>query len=287
MNYRHEFHAGNFADVLKHVFLVRILLYLRRKEKPFRYIDTHAGAGLYDLNGPDATRSGEAREGILRLLENTTHDAVQSGAWDLLEPYLAAVRELGGPQIYPGSPLIAKSLLRPQDKAIFCEMLPKAAQSLRRIVARDDRVKTIEIDGYTGLKAFTPPPERRGLILIDPPFERRDEYERIFDAFNAALKKWPDGIFMIWQPVKEPDVVESFCRAVAGAARKSLRIDLQVETPGPNRPLARTGLIVVNPPYVLEQEARILLPALTQILARGPGAQFLLQTLSGEDVPPS
>ena len=287
MNYRHEFHAGNFADVLKHVFLVRILLYLRRKEKPFRYIDTHAGAGLYDLNGPDATRSGEAREGILRLLENTTHDAVQSGAWDLLEPYLAAVRKAGAPQIYPGSPLIAKSLLRPQDKAIYCEMLPKAAQSLRRIVARDDRVKTIEIDGYTGLKAFTPPPERRGLVLIDPPFERRDEYERIFDALNAALKKWPDGIFMIWQPVKEPDVVESFCRAVAGAARKSLRIDLQVETPGPNRPLARTGLIVVNPPYVLEQEARILLPALTQILARGPGAQFLLQTLSGEDVPPS
>jgi 23S rRNA (adenine2030-N6)-methyltransferase len=286
MNYRHEFHAGNFADVLKHVFLVRILLYLRRKEKPFRYIDTHAGAGLYDLNGPDAARSGEAREGILRLLENPNHGADSSGsAWDLLEPYLAAVRAAGGPQIYPGSPLIAKSLLRPQDKAIFCEMLPRAAQSLRRANARDDRVKTIEIDGYTGLKAFTPPPERRGLVLIDPPFERRDEYERIFDTLNAALKKWPDGIFMIWQPVKEPDVVASFCRAVAAAAPKSLRIDLQVETPAPNRPLARTGLIVINPPYVLEQEAQILLPLLTQILARGPGAQFSLQPLSGEDVP--
>jgi 23S rRNA (adenine2030-N6)-methyltransferase len=282
MNYRHEFHAGNFADVLKHVFLVRILLYLRRKEKPFRYIDTHAGAGLYDLNGPDATRSGEAREGILRLLENATTDA----ATDLLEPYLAAVKGAGGPQIYPGSPVIAKSLLRPQDKAIFCEMLPKAAQSLRRAVARDDRVKTIEIDGYTGLKAFTPPPERRGLVLIDPPFERRDEYERIFDGLSAALKKWPDGIYMIWQPVKEPELVESFCRAVAGAARKSLRIDLQIETPEPNRPLARTGLIVVNPPYALEQEAHILLPALTQIFARGPGAQFLLRHLSGEDVAP-
>jgi len=286
MNYRHEFHAGNFADVLKHVFLVRILLYLRRKEKPFRFIDTHAGAGLYDLNGPDATRSGEAREGILRLLENATHGGANSEAWDLLEPYLAAVKGAGAPQIYPGSPLIAKSLLRPQDKAIFCEMLPKAAQSLRRAVARDDRVKTIEIDGYTGLKAFTPPPERRGLILIDPPFERRDEYERIFDALDVALKKWPDGIFMIWQPVKEPEVVESFCRAVAGAARKSLRIDLQVETPAPHRPLARTGLIVVNPPYVLEQEAHILLPVLTHSLARGPGARFSLQTLSGEDVPP-
>jgi len=286
MNYRHDFHAGNFADVLKHVFLVRILLYLRRKEKPFRYIDTHAGAGLYDLNGPDAARSGEAREGILRLLENATADAANFGsALELLEPYLTAVRAAGAPQIYPGSPLIAKSLLRPQDKAIFCEMLPKAAQSLRRAVARDDRVKTIEIDGYTGLKAFTPPPERRGLVLIDPPFERRDEYERIFDTLNAALKKWPDGIFMIWQPVKEPEVVDSFCRAVGGAARKSLRVDLQVETPGPGKPLARTGLIVVNPPYVLEQEAQIILPVLTKSLARGPGARFSLQPLSGEDVP--
>jgi 23S rRNA (adenine2030-N6)-methyltransferase len=281
MNYRHEFHAGNFADVLKHVFLVRILLYLRRKEKPFRYIDTHAGAGLYDLNGPDAARSGEAREGILRLLQNPVH-----GAEDLLEPYLAAVRAAGAPQIYPGSPLIAKSLLRSQDKAICCEMLPKAAHSLRRAVARDDRVKTIEIDGYTGLKAFTPPPERRGLVLIDPPFEQRDEFERIFAALGAALKKWPDGIFMIWQPVKEPDVVDAFCRAVSGAARKSLRVDLQIETPGPQRPLARTGLMIVNPPYVLEQEARIILPVLTKILARGPGAQFSLQHLSSEDVPP-
>lgn len=281
MNYRHEFHAGNFADVLKHVFLVRILLYLRRKEKPFRYIDTHAGAGLYDLNGPDAARSGEAREGILRLLQNPTR-----GAQDLLEPYVAAVRAAGAPQIYPGSPLIAKSLLRPQDKAIFCEMLPKAAHSLRRAVARDERVKTIEIDGYTGLKAFTPPPERRGLVLIDPPFEQRDEFERIFDALGAGLKKWPDGIFMIWQPVKEPDVVASFCRAVSGAARNSMRVDLQVETPGPHRPLARTGLMIVNPPYVLEQEAQIILPVLTTILARGSGAQFLLQHLSSEDLPP-
>ena len=224
MNYRHEFHAGNFADVLKHVFLVRILLYLRRKEKPFRYIDTHAGAGLYDLNGPDAARSGEAREGFSGCSKTRTHGAAHfSAAWDLLEPYVTAVRTAGAPQIYPGSPLIAKSLLRPQDKAIFCEMAPKAAQSLRWAVARDDRVKTIEIDGYTGLKAFTPPPERRGLVLIDPPFERRDEYERIFDTLNAALKKWPDGIFMIWQPVKEPDVVNSFCRAVSGAAEKPAR----------------------------------------------------------------
>jgi 23S rRNA (adenine2030-N6)-methyltransferase len=274
VNYRHEFHAGNFADVLKHVFLTRILLYLRRKDKPFRYIDTHAGAGLYDLTGPEAARSGEARDGVLRLLDG----ADLGPAAELLEPYLAAVRAAGAPQFYPGSPMIAQHLLRPGDKAILCEVLPEAGQSLRRALRRDLRAKTIEIDGYMGLKAFTPPPERRGLALIDPPFERRDEYERIFDTLGASLKKWPDGVFMIWQPVKAPDVVEAFCRAIGALAHDSLRIELQVETPAPEKPLARSGLIVVNPPYVLEEEAKIILPALTSILARGPGAAFSIES---------
>jgi len=282
MNYRHEFHAGNFADVLKHVFLTRILLYLCRKDKPFRYIDTHAGAGLYDLNGPEASRSNEARDGIGRLL-----DADLGAATELLEPFLAAVRAAGAPNLYPGSPVIAQKFLRASDKAIFCEMLPEAAKALRHSLGRDSRVKTLEIDGYRGLKAFTPPPERRGLALIDPPYERRDEYERIFDTLDRALNKWAGGIFMIWQPVKEPDVVESFCRAVALAAPGALRVDLQVETPAPGKPLARTGLVIVNPPYVLEQEAQIILPALTRILARGPGAEFLLEHFGAEKVPSS
>jgi 23S rRNA (adenine2030-N6)-methyltransferase len=281
MNYRHEFHAGNFADVLKHVFLTRILLYLRRKDKPFRFIDTHAGSGLYDLDGPEARRSAEARDGILRLMDG----ADLGDAADLLEPYLAAVRAAGAPRFYPGSPLIAQHLLRTGDKAIFCDLLPDAARGLRLALARDRRdlrMKTIEIDGYMGLKAFTPPSERRGLALIDPPFERRDEYERIFDTLGAALKKWPDGVFMIWQPVKAPDVVEAFCRAIGALARNSLRVELQVEAPAPEKPLARTGLIVVNPPYVLEAEAKTILPALTRVLARGPGATFSLESLSGE-----
>jgi 23S rRNA (adenine2030-N6)-methyltransferase len=306
MNYRHEFHAGNFADVLKHIFLTRILLYLCRKDKPFRYIDTHAGAGLYDLNGPEAARSNEARDGIGRLL-----DADLGAAAELLEPFLAAVRAAGAPNFYPGSPVIAQKFLRASDKAIFCEMLPEAAKDLRRSLkaysseenvikqetgapirfdrigkgsSHDYRVKTIEIDGYQGLKAFTPPPERRGLALIDPPYERRDEYERIFDTLREALNKWAGGIFMIWQPVKEPEVVEAFCRAVAAAAPGALRIDLQVETPAPGKPLARTGLVIVNPPYVLEEEARIILPVLTRILARGPGAEFSLQHFGGAKV---
>lgn len=273
MNYRHEFHAGNFADVLKHVFLTRVLLYLRRKDKPFRYIDTHAGAGLYDLEGPEAARSNEARDGIGRLLEYADLGA----AADLLEPYLVAVRAAGAPKFYPGSPLVAKRLLRPQDKALFCETLPQAAKSLRAALGRDARTKFVEIDGYQGLKAFVPPPERRGLVLIDPPFERRDEYERIFDTLRVALGKWAGGIFMVWLPVKEKDVVESFCAAVAAAAPESLRVELRVEEAAPGRPLAQTGLVIVNPPFGLQQEADIILPVLTRLLARGAGAGFSLQ----------
>jgi 23S rRNA (adenine2030-N6)-methyltransferase len=288
MNYRHEFHAGNFADVLKHVFLTRILLYLQAKEKPFRYIDTHAGAGLYDLTGPEAARMSEARDGVGRLL-----DADLGAAAELLEPWLAAVRAAGAPQFYPGSPLIAQKFLRAGDKAIFCELLPEAGKDLRRALNRDARAKFVEIDGYQGLKAFVPPPERRGLVLIDPPYERRDEFERVFDTLRLALGKWAGGIFMIWQPVKEKDVVDSFCGAVAALAPGSLRIDLQVETPAPanpaepRKPLARTGLVIVNPPYVLEEEARIILPVLTRLMARGPGAAFLLEAMEAKGVPPA
>ncbi len=284
MNYRHEFHAGNFADVLKHAVLVRTLLYLRRKDKPFRVIDTHAGAGLYDLSAPEAVRSGEARDGILRLLEGADLGA----AAELLAPYLDAVRAaqidaFEPPRLYPGSPLIAQSLLRPQDRALFCELLPEAAQALRRTLGRDARVKPVEIDGYAGLKAYMPPKERRGVVLIDPPFERRDEYERLFDAVVAAMRKWPTGVFIVWQPVKEPEIAGAFCRALAARTKDWLRIELQVETPAPGRPLARTGLMVVNPPYVLAQEMKIVLPALARILARGPGSEFLVESGAAGD----
>ena len=276
MNYRHEFHAGNFADVLKHVFLTRILLYLQRKEKPFRYIDTHAGAGLFDLSGPEAARSGEARSGIEMLRAHPP----TGPAGELLAPYLAAVAACG--PLYPGSPKIAQAMLRPQDKAICCELLPEAFASLRQSLGRDLRAKAVEIDGYVALNAYVPPPERRGLVLIDPPFERRDEYERIFDGVETALRKWAGGIFMIWQPVKEPELVDAFCRALAPLG-EALRIELQVETPAPGQPLARTGLVVINPPYVLEEEARLLLPCLAEVLARGPGAGFQLERLGAAD----
>ena len=275
MNYRHEFHAGNFADVLKHVLLVRALLYLRRKDKPFRYIDTHAGAGLFDLDGPEALRSGEAREGIDRLRAENLSGA----AAELVAPYLDIV---GAGRVYPGSPKIAQALLRPDDKALCCELLPEAAKNLRRALGRDRRVKVLEIDGHQGLSAFVPPPERRGLVLIDPPFERRDDYERAYDSLAGALRKWPGGTYMIWQPVKERDVADAFCAAVGGLG-EVLRIDLQVAAPG--RGLGRTGLLVVNPPFVLEEEALALLPALTRVLARDDSAKFWVERVGAGKVP--
>ncbi len=154
---------------------------------------------------------------------------------------------------------------------------PTPRAGLRRRAWPRRRAKAIEIDGYTGCKAYLPPPERRGLVLIDPPFERRDEYERVFDTLETSLRKWPGGIFMIWQPVKERELVESFCAAVTGLGHETLRVDLQVEAPAPDKPLARTGLLVVNPPFTLEAEAQILLPVLTGLLARGAGSEFLLQ----------
>ena len=221
------------------------------------------------------------------LLDGAQLESIGAAA-ELLEPYLAAVRATGAPNLYPGSPVIAQKFLRACDKAIFCEMLPEAAKGLRRSLGRDYRVKTVEIDGYQGLKAFTPPPERRGMALIDPPYERRDEYERIFDTLGAALDRWAGGIFMIWQPVKEPEVVEVLLprRRARGAGSLAHRLsggDAGAQkTSVADRPRHRQPALCAG-----RRSTKIILPALTRILARGPGAEFSLEHLGGEKVPSS
>ena len=178
MNYRHAFHAGSFADVVKHAVLVRILVHLRAKPAAFRVIDTHAGAGLYDLAGPEASRSLEWRAGIQRLLPMP----IGGGARALLTPYLDVVSGLnavGRLTAYPGSPALTRAFLRPQDRLIACETEPNAAAALARNFARDRRVKVVAIDGWTALNAYVPPPERRGLILVDPPFEEAEDFVRL------------------------------------------------------------------------------------------------------------
>ena len=270
MNYRHEFHAGNFADVFKHVVLTRILLYLLRKPAPFKVVDTHAGSGRYDLAGGSADRTQEWRGGVGRL--DPTRMGTEARA--LLSPYLdlvgAAVRGEGP---YPGSPAIALAMTRPFDRMIFCELHPAAFADLRSCIGRDKRAKALPIDGYVGLNANIPPLERRGLVLVDPPFEVENEFDRLTAALLAACRKWREGTILAWHPIKDRRGVERMVAALAGAGVTDiLRLELQIDDPDPDGRLVANGLIVINPPYVLEAEMTCLLPELARQMAIGHGA---------------
>jgi 23S rRNA (adenine2030-N6)-methyltransferase len=281
MNYRHGFHAGNFADVFKHALLVRLLIYLRRKETPFRVIDTHAGEGAYDLSADEAQRTGEWLGGVGRLGDLSDASAEVRA---LLAPYLdclGPLGEAGRPAYYPGSPAIAQKLLRSQDRAIFCELRPDAFAALRRRFARDTRIRSIQIDGYMGLGAYAPPKERRGLILIDPPFEREDEFDAAFDAFTRAYAKWNSGVCALWHPSKsDHDVRRFYDRLRASGIRRILRLSLGVGGDGPG--LRMCGMVVVNPPFVFEQEAKTMLAYIAERLAQGEGAGYEVAWLVGE-----
>jgi 23S rRNA (adenine2030-N6)-methyltransferase len=282
MNYRHAFHAGSFADVLKHAVLARILVHLRAKPAAFRVIDTHAGAGRYDLTGPEASRGGEWRDGIGRLLDA----AIGEEARALLAPYLDAVAACnGGGRLatYPGSPALVRALLRPQDRLIACELEPVAAAALARYLARDVRCKAVAIDGWTALSAYVPPKERRGLVLVDPPFEETSEFPRLAQGMEAAHRKWPNGTYLLWYPIKERDAPDVLARRLrrSGMA-KILRAELSVPVPRGSGRLGACGLIVVNPPWTLAGELEILLPELAAALAGERGGTHRVDWLAGE-----
>ena len=268
MNYSHAFHAGNFADVFKHAVLTRILLYLGRKPTPFRFIDTHAGGGRTDLGGAAAARTGEWRGGIGRLVaDSISGEAIDGEAGALLAPYLALAGRGGS---YPGSPALALALTRPLDRMLFCELHPDALASLRACVGRGRRAKVLALDGYTGLNAFIPPVERRGLVLIDPPFEAADEFDRLIGAIRAAHAKWREGIVMAWYPIKDRRGPAHLAAALADLP-DVLRLELQVDEPRADDRLVANGLMIVNPTYTLEAEMACLLPALAWRLATGRG----------------
>src|SRR5262245_2272809 len=282
MNYRHAFHAGSFADVLKHAVLVRILVHLRAKPVAFRVIDTHAGAGRYDLTGPEASRGGEWRDGIGRLLDT----AIGEEARALLAPYLAAVAACnGGGRLatYPGSPLLVRALLRPQDRLIACELEPVAAAALARNLARDARCKAVAIDGWTALNAYVPPKERRGLVVVDPPFEETSEFARLAQGLETAHRKWPSGTYLLWYPIKERDGPDALARRLRRSSlAKILRVELSMPVPRGSVRLGACGLIVVNPPWTLAPELEILLPQLAAALAGDRGGAHRLDWLAGE-----
>lgn len=273
MNYRHAFHAGNFADVHKHAVLARILAHLRQKPAAFRVIDSHAGSGRYDLLAEEATRGGEWRDGIDRLWSGSARAAATS-AQALLAPYLEAVAACNtgsSLRIYPGSPLIARHLLRPQDRLIACETEPRAAAQLAAALRGDSRAKALAIDGWTAVGAYVPPKERRGVVFIDPPFEEAADFTRLAAALSAAHRKWPTGIYAAWYPIKTRDAPDALARRLQRLAiAKILRSELLVHAPAADCGLTGSGLVVVNPPFTLEADLRVLLPALGRTLARDP-----------------
>ncbi len=299
MNYRHAFHAGNFADVVKHALLARVVTHLRKKETAFRVIDTHAGTGLTDLRSDEARRGGEWQGGIGRVWQH----AFDAGVAALLEPYLSAIaaynpgskpgvapdRErlpspddtsVAAPAFYPGSPLLIRQWLRPQDRLIACELEANAASMLSRNLHGDARIKAIAIDGWTALNAYIPPKEKRGLVLIDPPYEQDDELQRAAQAVTAAHRKWPVGTILLWYPIKDRREIVRFGKSLAAfGLAKLLQIELSRAAVA-GKGLRGTGLLVVNAPWTLQSEAQILLPALAQAFWPGENSEISVRTVA-------
>jgi len=285
MNYQHAFHAGNFADVHKHIVLTRVLDYLRQKPAAFRVVDTHAGAGRYDLFGPQAARSGEWRDGIARLFAMPRSGAAGTDAAQaLIAPYLDIVAALnpGGPlRLYPGSPLIVKALLRRQDRLIACELEPSAAASLEAVLRGDTRTKALAMDGWMALFANIPPKERRGLVVIDPPYEESMDFARLSQTVAQAHRKWANGVYLLWYPIKTRAAPDALARRLRRlAVPKILRCELTITPPRADGALAGSGLIIVNPPFPLQRELQVVLPVLTRLLA--PMGAYRLDWLSKE-----
>lgn len=287
MNYRHAFHAGNFADVFKHTILVGLLQALKAKPTPFCYVDTHAGAGIYDLRGSEAGRTGEAAGGVLRVL-----DAPVSAESPLLATYLGllttpaqASSAAGSLATYPGSPLIAARLMRDTDRAILCESQPGEAASLKALFARDARVAVHQRDGYAALGALLPPKERRGLVLIDPPFEAQDdEFRAIEAALATALARWPGGIYAIWYPIKRRETTRPFLRwfSARGVA-KTLVAELLIQPDDSPLRLNGCGMVVVNAPWKFDEQLATLLPVLRERLAVAGDGHARIERLTPSD----
>ncbi len=279
MNYQHSFHAGNFADILKHVVLMRILTHLGVKDAPYRIVDTHAGAGRYDLGSEEAIRTHEWKDGVARLDRSPLSAAVE----ELLKPWREAVataRERHGAETYPGSPWLCRHAMRAEDRLIAAELHPSTYRRLAATLGRDSRCKALAIDGWTALRANVPPRERRGLVLVDPPFEQKDEFQTMAAECIAAHRKWATGIYALWYPIKDRRAAGEFVGAIeeAGIGRL-LRLEIDIDRPEAAGGLSATGMLIVNPPWKLAEEARVLLPALTERLAQGPHPRYLCEPI--------
>jgi 23S rRNA (adenine2030-N6)-methyltransferase len=271
MNYRHAFHAGNHADVLKHIVLLACLGHLRKKPGAFAVLDTHGGRGQYDLEGAEAARSPEWLGGIGRLWD--WPDAPEAVA--ALREAVATLNPDGVLRLYPGSPALIRASLRAQDRLIACELHAEDGAALKVQFRGDARAQIHQRDGYEALGALTPFPERRGLVLIDPPYEAEGELGHAGEAIAETVGRFETGMFLWWRPLKGAaalDRADSELRQ--RIARPALRADLAISTPSPAGRLTASSLLLINPPFGLEPVLRAMLPALTARLAQGEGAAW-------------
>lgn len=280
MNYRHAYHAGNFADVFKHAILLALLDALTAKDKPLCCFDTHAGRGLYALDDVEAAKTGEWRDGIGRLFAGP-------GAPAPLRRYVDAIRACnpdGTLRVYPGSPLLAAQALRANDRLVLCEMQDEEAACLRALFCDDPRAHVHARDGYAALNALLPPAERRGLVLIDPPFEEQEgEFATIEAALRNAHARWPNGVYAVWYPIKSHRNIAPFLRHLSeGPFDKAFVAELLVRPDDSTLRLNGCGMLIANPPWKLDARLATLLPALRDTLAQSPGASQRLHWLRGE-----
>jgi len=270
MNYKHIYHAGNFADVAKHVGLMYCLAGLQRKDSAFFVLDSHAGRGFYDLQAPEAHKSGEAERGIQRLIESGMGSPELAG-------YFTAIGARHGKRLarYPGSPALIAAGLRPQDRALFVELMPAEARAAEREIESVGRVRCEIGDGYAALKAFLPPEERRGLVLIDPPYESLDELKLMLQAFADAYRRWPTGVYLLWYPIRSASQ-----RRLVHARFEALRIpkmliaDLAIHPDDAGVGLAGSGLLIVNPPHGADEYLSDAYAAIHRGIAT-PGAGYV------------
>lgn len=277
LSYRHSYHAGNFADVLKHLVLVEIIQYLKRKDGAFDYIDTHAGAGLYDLRSSQAEKLAEYGDGIARL-----HKA----DWPELADYLEVVASFNPKdslETYPGSPVIAQQLLRSQDRASLFELHPADHAALLQQTSRDRRIREYHEDGHRGLLRLLPPQFRRALVLFDPSYEVKTEYQQLVQTLAQAWRKFPGGVYAIWYPVIDRQRTEQFIQAIADSGITDIqRFELGVRADSDSHGMTASGLLVINPPWTLMQKLSGLLPRLASELAQGPGSYSKAEALVAE-----
>ncbi|MFD1259411.1 23S rRNA (adenine(2030)-N(6))-methyltransferase RlmJ [Entomomonas asaccharolytica] len=268
MNYRHAFHAGNHADVFKHIVLSRLIALLCQKETPFAYLDSHAGLGIYDLYSSEAERTGEWLEGIKRLLE-------QENTPELLDDYLTVINQLNLDQslrYYPGSPMLAQQLMRPQDRMIFNEKHPEDAQLLKQNFRKDPRITIHTQDGWLLPKALLPTAEKRLLLLIDPPFEQTNELDLCIKSLIEAITRMRQAIVAIWYPIKDQKNLNNFYNQLKKTnAPKLLKAEFMVKPADNNLGLNGSGMVIANPPWKLEHELTVLLPYLSNALTEDTG----------------